>query len=71
MEHEARIIIADGVPPVTCLGDYEAILHTDTLELEAGIGDSTPAQRNIAFSLSAIPGSYSAIVSGLTQPRVW
>ena len=55
-EHEARIIIADGVPPVTCLGDYEAVLHTDTLELEAGIGDSTPAQRNIAFSLSAIPG---------------
>lgn len=56
-ERVADAIIADGVPPVTCLGDYEAILHKDTLEIEAGLGGYTlDGRRHLTSRLSRIPG---------------
>ena len=53
----SAIIAADGVPPATFLGDYNAILYNDTLEVEAGLRDLAPyADRMLARSLSRIPG---------------
>jgi hypothetical protein len=58
----ASVIIANGVPPVTCLGDYEALLYKDTLEIEAGLGNSESiTSRHLSSRLSRVPG---AVIGG-------